>query len=77
MNKFKRFVPLVAVAYTAAIVILQAWGQNDLANSLKSIGGLVNLDSFSTVSGPELTAAGAMLAGVVLKVLSLVNDTKK
>lgn len=77
MKNFKRFVPLVAVVYIAALTIARSFGLESVASSLSSIGGLVGIEAMSPVSGAELTAAAAALGGVILKVYNLVNGLKK
>lgn len=72
-GSIRRWVPLIAVAYVAVILLLQAWGFTGAADGLRSLGGAIDLESKSPVSGAEIGAAAAMLAGVVLKILRVLN----
>jgi hypothetical protein len=74
MKNFKRFVPLVAVVYIAALTIARSFGLDGVVSGLSSVGGLIGLEAMSPVSGAELTAAAAALGGVILKVYALVNS---
>jgi hypothetical protein len=68
MPALKRYAPLVGSAVLAVVVLLRTLGYPELALALESLGGAIGLDEKSPVGYAELAAAGAALAGVVLKI---------
>lgn len=72
----RRWLPLIAVAYIAVIIIAQALGFTEFAAAVRNVGSLVGIESHSPISPTEFAAAVAALSGVVLKVLRTFNLIK-
>jgi hypothetical protein len=69
MKSIKRWLPLIGTAVLAGTVVLRAFGQDDVAKAVETVGGLVGaVPEDPTVSYAELAAAAAGVAGVFLKV---------
>jgi len=75
-EKFKRYVPLIGSAVLVTVVLLRLFGYEQAAGAIESVGGAVGVTQQSTVGVGELVAAGAALAGIVLKVKSEVDKAR-
>ena len=76
MQTIKRYVPLIGTAFLAGAVILRAFGLEDLARAVETIGGLVGTTSDPAVSYAELIAAVSAVTGVVLKIVAMVRKAR-
>ena len=76
MPNVKRWAPLIGSGVLVAAVVLRTFGLTDIATLLESLTGVVGLDEASPVSGAELAAAAAAMAGIVLKLVSVYKATK-
>lgn len=70
----KRWAPIVGGLYVSIITILEAFGVEGIAATIKTLGGLLALDSLSPVTSSELLGAAAMLSGIIIKVYKLVQN---
>jgi hypothetical protein len=64
---FKTYAPLIGSAVLAAVVVLRLLGYSQEAEALESVGGVVGITKQSPVGIGELTAAGAVVFGIVRK----------
>ena len=74
IETFRRWLPLLSVAFLCARIITKALGYNEIDGWLASIGSLLGVESFSPVDFAELSAAFVAAAGVGLKIK---NSVKK
>lgn len=74
IENFRRWLPLLSVAFLCARIITKALGYNEIDTWLASIGSLLGVESFSPVDFAELSAAFMAAAGVGLKIR---NSVKK
>lgn len=75
IENFRRWLPLLSVAFLCARIITKALGYNEIDTWLASIGSLLGVESFSPVDLAELSAAFVAMAGVSLKIKNSVKKT--
>jgi len=76
MQTIKRYLPLIATAFLALAVGLRAFGMEEAARAVETLGGLVGMTSSPAVSYAELVAAGAAAAGVTLKIVAEIRKAR-
>lgn len=76
MPAVKRYAPLIGSAVLAISVVLRLFGQNEVADGITTLGGLVGVTQQSQIPVGEIAAACAALTGVVLKVVSEVKKAR-
>jgi hypothetical protein len=70
---FKRWAPILGGLYVSAITIIEAFGLEGVAATVKTLGGLLALDSLSPVTSSELLGAAALLSGLIIKITKVVR----
>ena len=73
IENFRRWLPLLSVAFLCARIITKALGYNEIDTWLASVGSLLGVESFSPVDFAELSAAFVAAAGVGLKIRNSVK----
>lgn len=72
----RRYVPLLSVLYVCVCVILEFLGYAQTAAALKSLGGMIDLESYSAVSPTEFLTAIGGVAGVFIKIRRVIAKVK-
>lgn len=72
----RTWAPVIGSSLLVAVVALRALGYTEAASAVEGLGGAVGITEQSPVGLGELTAAGAALTGIVLKLRSAVRKAR-